>query len=427
MLLYKQVKNRIRVQEISLNNVFRAVPFQNVKNFNKRAVLDLIRFTPGGISRVELAKKLDLTRAAVSSIVKDLMDCDVIREVESRTSTNGRPPIILAINPDAGYVAGVDMGATHLNIVVTNLGAQVVVEAEIPFDISAGPIACINQANKLLEKLLEQANLDLSRISAIGVGVPGPISADAGMVIAPPIMPGWDGFPIRDSLINQWGCPVTLNNDADLGALGEWAYGAARNENNLAYIKVGTGVGAGLLINGRIYSGSSGAAGEIGHTTIDEDGPLCKCGNYGCLEASASGTAIASIAIKAIEQGQRTELANIKPYQKITAKDIANAASRGDLFSQQLLAKAGSQIGSAIASLINLLNPEMIVVGGGLAQVGDLLLEPLRDAVKFRSLQATSKNVRISTALLERRAISMGAVVRAQTTALYRFVDKKRE
>jgi len=355
------------------------------------------------------------------------MDCNVIREVESRTSTNGRPPIILATNPDAGFVAGVDMGATHLNIIIANLGAQVVVEAEKPLDISAGPLFCLDQANALLEKLLQKANLDLSSLSAIGVGVPGPISADVGMVIAPPIMPGWDGFPIRDSLVKRWGCPVTLNNDADLGALGEWAYGAARNENNLAYIKVGTGVGAGLLINGRIYSGSSGAAGEIGHTTIDEDGPLCKCGNYGCLEASASGTAIAAFAIKAIEQGQRTELANIKPIQKITAKDIANSARRGDLFSQQLLAKAGSQIGSAIASLINLLNPDMIVVGGGLAQVGDLLLEPLRDAVKSRSLQATSHNVRITTALLERRAISMGAVVRAQTTSLYRIVDKKKE
>ena len=408
-----------------MDALYRFMRLQNVKNLNKHAVLDLIRFTPGGISRVELAKEIGLTRAAVTSIVNDLMESNIIREAERRTSTSGRPPIILEINPDAGYVAGVDMGATHLEIMIANFGAQVVVEAETPFDISASPAICLDQANALLEELLSQANLSLPSLSAIGIGVPGPIATEAGMVIAPPIMPGWDSFPIRDSLEQRWACPVTLNNDAELGALGEWAYGAARNENNVAYIKVGTGVGAGLLINGHIYSGASGAAGEIGHITIDENGPLCKCGNYGCLEASASGIAIAISAQQAVKKGKRTELANIKPIEKITAEDVANAARRGDLIAQQIITNAGSHIGIAIASLINLLNPDMVVIGGGVAQIGDLLIEPMRDVVKARSLRATSQIVKINTALLERRSISMGAVVQALTTVLYQIADKK--
>jgi predicted NBD/HSP70 family sugar kinase len=185
------------------------------------------------------------------------------------------------------------MGATHLRVVVSNFGAQVIREKEIAFDIAQDPEICLEKTDRLLQELLEEANLTLPQLSSIGVGVPGPVSADAGMVIAPPIMPGWDRFPIRKTLEKLWGLPISVNNDAELGALGEWAYGAGRNAKDLAYIKVGHGIGAGLLINGQIYRGSTGSAGEIGHLTIDEKGPICTCGNRGCLEALSGGGAIA--------------------------------------------------------------------------------------------------------------------------------------
>jgi predicted NBD/HSP70 family sugar kinase len=216
-----------------------------------------------------------------------------------------------------------------------------------------------------------------------------------------------------------------LNNDADLGALGEWAAGSGRGEGNLAYIKVGTGIGAGLLINGQIYRGVTGSAGEIGHLTIDENGPLCTCGNQGCLEALAGGHAIARQAQEAVRKKERTQLATISPVESITAREVADAARRGDLIAQQILQQAGLHIGIAIAGMVNLFNPGLVVVGGGVAQIGDLFLEPMRQAVQKRSLPASVRAVRISTAVLGRRSSSMGAVIQALTIALHLLADRK--
>ncbi len=398
---------------------------QNVKNLNKHAVLDLIRFTSGGISRAELAQRMDLSRAAMTAIVNDLLETDVIRETEARSSHSGRPPIILEINPSRGHVIGIDMGASHLTIALADFTAQIVDEIEISFDVAQGPEPSLAQAEMLLFELLEKNDMRLDQIHAIGLGVPGPIVSEAGLVIAPPIMPGWDGYPIRKSLEHKWGRPVSLNNDAELGVLGEWAYGAGRGENDLAFIKVGSGIGAGLLLNGQIYHGATGSAGEIGHLTIEENGPLCDCGNTGCLEALAGGKAIARQAKEAVERGQRTLLANMGPVEELTARDVAAAARRGDLVSQQIIAQAGSWLGIAIAGMVNIFNPRMVIVGGGVSQMGDLLLQPIRDAVHRRSLPAAAQTVKINTAVLRRRSSSMGAVVQALSIALHQIAERK--
>ncbi len=306
-------------------------PPPNVKSINKHTVLDLIRFSPGGISRVELARRMGLTRAAVTVIVNDLLATEIIREAGGIHSHSGRPPVVLEIDPTRGFVVGIDFGASHLSILIADLGANILEEIEIAIDIQDGPKDCIDQANQLLHELLKKSGKELEDILAIGVGVPGPIVSDAGMVLAPPIMPGWDRFPIRDTLERMWGCPVSLSNDSELGALGEWAAGAGRGEQNLAYIKIGTGIGAGLLLDGQIYRGVTGSAGEIGHLTIEENGPLCACGNHGCLEAIAGGRAIAQQAQEAAQSAKRTQLANIKPIESITARDVASAARLGDL------------------------------------------------------------------------------------------------
>lgn len=399
----------------------RFLPSENVKYINKHAVLDLIRFAPGGISRVELAQRLFLTRAAVTPIVNDLIQTGLIHETRSRTASSGRPPILLEINATRGMVAGIDMGASHLTILIANFAAQVLAENEIPFNIADGPRDCIQKADETLHSLLAGLGLGLANLAAIGLGVPGPTVAKAGMVLAPPIMPGWDRFPIRDTLEKLWGCPVSLNNDAELGVLGEWAYGAGRGEQNLAYIKVGTGIGAGLFIEGQIYRGATGSAGEIGHMTIDENGPLCTCGNRGCLEALAGGRAIVASAHDAIRRKERTELADHPNLETLTVTDIAKAAAHGDLVAQEILAEAGNQLGIALTSLVNLFNPNIVVVGGGVAQTGDLFLEPIRKAVLKRSLPAAVQAVRITTALLGKRSTSMGAVVQALSTALHKI------
>jgi len=396
----------------------------NVKSFNKHAALDLVRFSGIGLSRTDLAEKMGLTRAAVSLIVNDLLESKVVQEAESRSAPSGRPPIVLETNPNRGLVGALDMGASHMSIAIADFTARIHQEYEIPLDIKKGPRVCIDQANISLQKLLSDLGTTISDLSAVGMGVPGPVITDAGTVISPPIMPGWDHFPIRDTLEELWNCPVTLNNDAELGALGEWAYGAGRGEKNLAYIKVGSGVGAGLILNQQIYGGTTGAAGEIGHLTIDENGPLCNCGNHGCLEAYAGGLAIARQGQALAESRKRTLLSSI-PVDQITAYDVAEAARRGDLHAQEILRRAGTYIGIAIAGLVNLFNPGVVVIGGGVAQVGDILTNPIRQAVRERALRASEQSVRITTGTLGRRSLLIGATVQAINIAIHNAAENK--
>jgi glucokinase-like ROK family protein len=401
------------------------LPAQNVKNINKHTVLDLIRFFPDGISRVELARRMRLTRAAVSTIVNDLIASGIIREAGGIHVRSGRPAVELEVDPTRGYVAGIDFGASHLSILIADFRAHILEETEIAIDIQDGPKLCIYQADQLLHDLLVKAGLDLKDLQAIGVGVPGPIVLEAGMVLMPPIMPGWDRFPIRDTLEKMWDCPISVSNDSELGALGEWAAGAGRGIQNLAYIKIGTGIGAGFLLDGQIYRGVSGSAGEIGHLTIQENGPLCTCGNHGCLEAIAGGRAIALQAQEIARKDQRTQLANITPIESISAQHVVSAAQQGDLLAQKILKRAGTYLGVAIAGVVNMFNPGMVIIGGGVAQSGDILLEPIRLAVRQRSLPAATRAVRITTAMLGRRSSSMGAIIQALTIALHQIADRK--
>ncbi len=409
-----------------MSTFFWSTPKQNVKNLNKHAVIDLIRFTPNGISRVELARELNLTRAAVTSIINDLQDIGMVLEVEG-SHPAGRKPIVLEINPDRGFVLGVDLGATHAMLLLANYAAHVVKEIERPIDINQGPEIVLQLVDGFIKEILKDTGLNISDIKAVCLGVPGPVVLKEGMVSEPPIMPGWDKFPIEGHIRSLWKIPAIVGNDAELGAIGEWAYGAGRGEKNLAYVKVGKGIGAGLLLDGQIYHGSTGSAGEIGHITIDENGPLCSCGNRGCLEAVAGGNAVANKAIEYVRRGQRTELSSIHPIESIQARDVIAAACSGDLISQQILAEAGAHLGTAIAGLVNLFNPSMIVIGGGVSQIGDLLLEPIRRTVQKRSLKMASRRLRISTALLGRRSSGMGAVVQALSLVLHQEIENSDE
>ncbi len=393
------------------------------RNTNKRLILDMIRFSAGGITRAEIARQMGLTRAAITAIVNDILDEKLVRETEHSPIRGGRRPILLEVNPERGYVSGIDIGATHLGILITDFAGRVVHEIEIPFAIDQGPEMCMPQVLDHFQQVLGTISLSLNHILAVGIGVPGPVVAEAGAVSTPPIMPGWDKYPIRAHFQDVWKCPVSVNNDAELGALGEWAYGAGRGERNLAYIKVGSGVGAGLILDGRIYRGATGCAGEIGHITILDGGPLCSCGNSGCLEALAGGRAIARKAREAIQVGKRTLLTKIQAVETITAKDVAEAARLGDLLSQQILADSGRYLGIAIASLVNLINPSVVVVGGGVAHMGDLLLEPVRQTLRERSLRSAAEAVRVTTALLGRRSTSMGAVLQALNLATQNMID----
>lgn len=396
----------------------------NVRNFNKHAAVDLIRFAGKGLSRTDLAEETGLTKAAVTIIVNDLIGHGIIVETESRTTSSGRPPVVLEINPNHGLVAAIDMGAMHLSAALGDFSARILEEIEIPFRIADGPEKCLKEADRILCELLAKRGLTTADLSGIGVGVPGPVVTEQGIVMAPPIMPGWDRYPIRTALEEKWKTAITLNNDAELGALGEWASGAGRGEKNLAFIKVGSGIGAGLIINQQIYGGTTGSAGEIGHLTVDENGPLCACGNHGCLEAFAGGHAIASQAQNLVASGKRTLLSE-KSIDSLTAQDVAEAARRGDLPAQEIVKRSGTYIGIAIAGLINLFNPSTVIIGGGVAQVGDLLTTPIRQAVRERSLRASEHGVKITTAMLGRRSSLIGALVQAINIAIHETIEHK--
>jgi glucokinase-like ROK family protein len=381
-----------------------------------------IRYTPDGISRAELSRQLGLSRPAIGSIIKELLELQIIRESSHTSSTGGRSAVLLEINPDCAIVAGVDIGATHLGLILTDYAAQLLNTKEIPFDINQGPENCLQQVDCALREFLMENDTSIHDLKAIGVGVPGPVAMRAGGVVSPPIMPGWDHFPILHHLEELWQIPITLNNDAELGALGEWAYGAGRSECFLLYVKVGYGIGAGLLINGHIYRGATGAAGEIGHITLQENGPMCTCGNRGCLEAMAGGRSIVSQVLTAIKMNQRTQLSTI-PADELTALHIAEAARQGDLLAQEIVSQAGKYIGIALASLVNVLNPGMIIIGGGIALMGDLFIEPIRQAAIKRSLPASAQGIRITAAYLGNRSSGLGAVSQAISSATLQFLD----
>lgn len=396
------------------------------RQVNKESILELIRWAPEGISRAEIAQQLGVSRATVSGVVDRLIDSGLVLERGEGVSRGGRRPIVLQIAGDAGHVVGVDIGATHLIVVVTDLRGRVIAETQSFVDVVSGADQTLSQVCAQVHETMQQGNVSMDTIHAIGVGVPGPVITSEGTVSTPPLMPGWDGFPIRDYLVEQWGTTVTVDNDADLGALGEWAYGAGQQVSSLTFIKIGTGIGCGILLDGRIYHGVQGTAGEIGHMTISADGPPCSCGNYGCLEAMAGGRAIAERAQLAVKAGQRTLLANGGPVEAITARHVADAAQAGDAVSQQLLNDAGRHIGSAVATLVNLLNPGLVLIGGGVAQAGIHLLRPLREAALQRSLRASMRATRIEVGALGRRATAMGAVALALSRTFQQYIDGAR-
>jgi glucokinase-like ROK family protein len=400
--------------------IYLRTQYRATKNFSKHSIIDLIRFSPGGISRAEISRQLQLPRTTVTGIIRELKAGGIVHEIEA-AAQSGNKPVRVEINPSYAYVVGIDLGATHGTYILADASARVVREMEIALDVRSGPVQILDLIDQNLDKLLDIAGVERSKVMAIGMGVPGPVVSRDGVVSAPPIMPGWDGYPIRAELHRRWPCQITINNDAELGALGEWAYGVGRGEDNLAYIKVGTGIGAGFLIDGQVYHGVTGGAGEIGHMTIQSDGPLCSCGNRGCLESIAGGEAIARRTMEYLHQGRKSSLSAIHPLERLGARDVFAAASRGDALAQVVMREMGVHIGTATANLVNLFNPGIVVIGGGGSQVGDLLLEPVRQAVGKRSLRISSRSVRITTALLGRRSSAMGAVAKALSSVLHQF------
>lgn len=306
----------------------------------------------------------------------------------------------------------VDLGGTSIRAArFSPSGPPALAQAKTPTQASEGPEAVVRRIVQTIEQVLPPGASDLR----VGVGAPGPLDPRRGIIIDAPNLPGWVNLPLRDILQERLGFPVAVGNDANLAALGEWRFGAGRDTQDLLYLTISTGIGGGVIIDGRLLVGHSGLAAELGHMTIDPDGPLCSCGLRGHLEALASGPAIARRARELIEGGRPSSLAErLRADGRITAEAVGEAAVSGDLLARQVLDEAGEAIGLHLASLLHAFDPEIIVLGGGVMKVGPLLFEPIERALRAHVLHpAYLQGLRLVPAALGDEVGLIGAMVLA--------------
>jgi glucokinase len=304
-------------------------------------------------------------------------------------------------------VVAVDIGGTKIMTAAFSDDSQMLASDVCPTLASEGVDPVIERLFSAIENILNQDITEISRPAAIGIACAGGIDTGRGVVVTPsPNMPGWVDIPLADIIQKRFGVSTFLVNDASAAALGEHRYGVGRGVNNLVLFTLGTGIGGGIIADGRLYLGAVGGAGEIGHMTVDASGPKCGCGNTGCLEMLASGTAIASDAIGRIQQGEKSILSEMVggKIENITAEIIGKASRNGDKLSRDVIARAAFYLGIGMVNMVNIFNPEMIVIGGGMAELGEMIIEPGRRMVAERAFSISSRAVRIVTAQLGNEA-----------------------
>jgi predicted NBD/HSP70 family sugar kinase len=361
---------------------------------NLERVVRAVRIA-GSLTQAEIARTTGLSAATVSNIVRELKDNGTVEVTP--TSAGGRRARSVSLSGDAGIVVGVDFGHSHLRVAVGNLAHQVLAEESEPIDVDASASQGFDRAERLVERLISVTGFRREKVIGMGLGVPGPIDVETGVLGSSTILPGWAGTNPREELASRLGVEVHVDNDANLGALGELVWGSGRGARDLAYIKVASGVGAGLVIDGQIYRGPGGTAGEIGHITLDESGPVCRCGNRGCLETFTAARYV-------------LPLLHSSHGPDLTMPEMVRLARSGDLGCRRVVADVGRHVGSGVANLCNLLNPSRIVLGGDLAEAGELVLGPIRDSVSRYAIPSAARRLTVVPGALGGRAEVLGAL-----------------
>ena len=295
-------------------------------------------------------------------------------------------------------ILSIDLGGSKILAAVVDPQGEMLSSDHSVTPAEKGPEAVIQAIFQAARQTLKQAGITIAEVRAIGVGAPGACNPDTGIISYSPNLPGWKDVPLRDIIQRELGVKTFLVNDANAAALGELCFGAGRGARNLIYVTISTGIGGGIVIDGKLYSGTSGAAGEVGHMTIDVNGPRCNCGNIGCWEALASGTALAKEARQKIGEGERTSILDHArgDIEQVTAETIHAAALDGDALARELITRTGYYVGVGFVNLINIFNPELIIMGGGLSSMGEMLLEPAIKVVKERAFKAAHEVVRFA-------------------------------
>lgn len=384
-----------------------------IRSQHRRLMLQLL-WKERETSRADLARRTGLSRSTVSAIVQDLLETGLVHEVRTGVSTGGRRPIVLAFDDEAAYLVGVELGASHVTAVLTDLRGRVLDGDEVPCPVRDDPAEALDVVRRMVKPLLERRRGIARRTVGVGVAVPSPLDPERPGHMVSSIVPRWDGIDVGARLRSVFRRPIMLDNDANLGALAELWWGAGTDDGSLAYLKVATGIGAGLIFAGRIFRGAGGIAGEIGHTSIDPKGPVCMCGLRGCL-TTLVGTQYLFERVRSLRRRYRKSRLQDEP---LTVGVLVDAALAGDRLAVRVVEEAGRTLGIAVANLMNLMNPARVVVGGALTRVGDLLLDPLRDTVSNRALAESIAHADIVRSPLGEHGIAVGAATLVLETAL---------
>jgi predicted NBD/HSP70 family sugar kinase len=377
----------------------RSGSLSSLREFNRLRIVDFLR-TNGIASRAELARRTGLSRSTVSTLVADLQRRGLVVERAGQFAGEGqpgRPAALLELDPSAAAAVGVDFDHDKVRVAVSDLSRSVLAEASAPHDVDHDAQGALDLAAELAERVLQEAGLDRDRLLGVGIALAGPIDHDNGALHPSDVLPGWLGVDVADEMGRRLKSPAYVDNDANLGALAEVTLGAGRNASFAAYVSISSGIGAGIIVEGRPYRGHRGTAGEIGHFVVDPQGPICRCGNRGCLETLASGPALLRLV-----QASRDE--------ELTVRQMIELARDGDAGCRRAIADAGQVVGGVVAGLVNLFSPEMVVIGGDLGEAGDLLLDPLREAVRRDALPAAAADLKVVAGELGERANLLGAL-----------------
>jgi predicted NBD/HSP70 family sugar kinase len=362
----------------------------------------------GGLTQVELTGATGLSPATVSTIVKELLAGGM---VEVRPAVrSGRRAHLVTLAHRVGLVAGVVVGYRHMRVAIADVTHEVVAEQTLPLPADHRCDTSLDRAALLVVDLLERVGVGLDELLAIGLGLPAPVDASSGLISVRGVLRGWDGVPVAQVLEKRLSRPVFVDNDANLGALAESTVGAAREYHNSLYVRASHGVGAGIVIGGRLHRGLGGTAGEIGHVQVDPAGRICACGSRGCLDTV--------VGIPALLEPLRTSHGNL------TLRDLVALANDDDPGCREIVADAGATVGAVVANLATVMNPECVVVGGELAETGETFLGPVREAIRRRTLLNQPTPLEVVPAELGTRAELMGAIVLAlQSTDVFETAE----
>ncbi len=366
-----------------------------VKAFNQGIVLHLLR-VQGPLSRADIAKLTGLNKTTVSVLVDELIRRHLVREVGMGTSSGGRRPRLLSLNAQAGLVVGADLAVDYLLVVVLDLQAKTVWKRRVERKAGSDPAADLNRLGDLIAEGVAAVPPTPLGLLGIGVGVHGPVEYPGGRLLIAPNM-GWSDVPVGEILRERFHVPIVVDNEANAGAVAELWAGAGQDVRDLFYFSIGMGVGTGIVLNGDLYRGSAGTAGEFGHTTIDPSGPPCTCGNRGCLETFVSERAL----MRYVQQSGREPVP--------TAAEIFAAADRGEAWAIAALAQVGNYLGIGVANVINTFNPELVIIGGPMGAAGHHVLNAVRRVAEQRALPFPFAKARIITSSLGEEACALGA------------------